>query len=634
MDWMNTYKVWENFSELQQELKQELRQMTEWQLKDAFYTQLAFGTGGMRGELGPGPNRMNIYTVRKVTKGLAKYIEKQGTDAKRKGVVIAYDSRHQSQKFALEAAKTLGMHNIQTYVFEEMRPTPELSFAVRYLYAYAGIMITASHNPAAYNGYKVYGQDGAQLPPAAADEIMSYMSDIENELHIQVQDEQVLLKENLLSYIGENLDHVYVDYVKSLQQQAELPEKEELQVVYTPLHGTGSKIVPQALREFGFRDITMVTEQASPDPDPDFSTVASPNPEDSEAFQTAIQYGKRTGAELLLATDPDADRLGIAVKDHEREYGLLTGNQMGALLLDYLLTQKQKKGDLESNSVMLKTIVTSELGSAIAEEFGVKTVNTLTGFKYIAEKIEEYNKKETYTFQFGYEESYGYLIGDLVRDKDAVQAASMIAEAAAYYKSIGSSLYERLMILFERYGYYQEALSFITMKGQEGINEINNILIDLRTNLPLEFGGVSVTKVEDYQSRERIYVLEEKYETIHLPKSNVLKYYLKDGSWVAVRPSGTEPKIKFYFGVTSSSMEESKRRMKKLEQHVFDRVNTRTKLKNEPYRRVHFLTGEMYSFARAFLSFVLYRKNKNKAPPNESMNTSTIRPSRPMIKAW
>lgn len=282
---------------------------------------------------------------------------------------------------------------------------------------------------------------------------------------------------------------------------------------------------------------------------------------------------------------------------------------------------------------MLKTIVTSELGSAIAEEFGVKTVNTLTGFKYIAEKIQEYNKKGTYTFQFGYEESYGYLIGDFVRDKDAVQAASMIAEAAAYYKSIGSSLYERLMILFEKYGYYQEALSSITIKGQEGINEINNILIDLRTNLPLEFGGVSVTKVEDYQSRERIYVLEEKYETIHLPKSNVLKYYLKDGSWVAVRPSGTEPKIKFYFGVTSS-MEESKRRIKKLEQHVFDRINTRTKLKNEPYRRVHFLTEEMYSFACAFLSFVLYRKNKNKTPPNESMNTSIIRPSRPMIKAW
>ncbi len=403
MNWMNTYKVWENFSELQQELKQELRQMTEWQLKDAFYTQLAFGTGGMRGELGPGPNRMNIYTVRKVTKGLAKYIEKQGTDAKRKGVVIAYDSRHQSQEFALEAAKTLGMHNIQTYVFEEMRPTPELSFAVRYLYAYAGIMITASHNPAAYNGYKVYGKDGAQLPPAVADEIVSYMSDIENELHIQIQDEQVLLKESLLSYIGENLDHVYVDYIKSLQQQAELPEKEKSQVVYTPLHGTGSKIVPQALCEFGFRDITMVTEQASPDPD--FSTVASPNPEDSEAFQMAIQYGKRAGAELLLATDPDADRLGIAVKDFTGEYRLLTGNQVGALLLDYLLTQKQQKGDLESNSVILKTIVTSELGRAIAEDFGVKTVDTLPGFKYIAEKIEEYSRNEAYTFQFGYEES-------------------------------------------------------------------------------------------------------------------------------------------------------------------------------------------------------------------------------------
>ncbi|MCY9017888.1 phospho-sugar mutase, partial [Priestia megaterium] len=522
MNWANTYKVWRNFRDLQPELKEELQQMTEWQLKDAFYTQLAFRTGGMRGELGPGPNRMNIYTVRKVTKGLARYIEKQGTDAKRRGVVISYDSRHQSQEFALEAAKTLGVHDIQTYVFEEMRPTPELSFAVRYLHAYAGIMITASHNPPVYNGYKVYGQDGAQLPPIAVDEIVSYMNKVENELHIPVQDEYVMLKENVLSYIGENLDHVYVDYVKGLQQQAELLEKENLQIVYTPLHGTGSKVVPQALRAFGFTNVTMVTEQASPDPD--FSTVASPNPEDSEAFQMAIQYGKRTGAELLLATDPDADRLGIAVKDPMGEYRLLTGNQVGALLLDYLLTQKQKKGDLDGNSVILKTIVTSELGRVIAEDFGVKTVDTLTGFKYIAEKIEEYSKKEIYTFQFGYEESYGYLIGDFVRDKDAVQAAAMITEAAAYYKSIESSLYERLMILFETYGYYQEALSSITMKGQEGIDQINDILTDLRANPPLEFGSVPVTKIEDYQSRERIYAVEEKDETIDLPKSNVLKY--------------------------------------------------------------------------------------------------------------
>ena len=551
--------------------------MTEWQLKDAFYTRLAFGTGGMRGELGPGPNRMNIYTVRKVTKGLARYIEKQGTDAKRRGVVISYDSRHQSQEFALEAAKTLGVHDIQTYVFEEMRPTPELSFAVRYLHAYAGIIITASHNPAVYNGYKVYGQEGAQLPRTAVDEIVSYMNKVENELHIPVQDEHVMLKESVLSYIGESLDHVYVDYVKGLQQQAELLEKEKLQIVYTPLHGTGRKVVPQALRVFGFTNITMVTEQASSDPD--FSTIASPNPEDSEVFQMAIQYGKRTGAELLLATDPDADRLGIAVKDPMGEYRLLTGNQVGALLIDYLLTQKQQKGDLESNSVILKTIVTSELGRAIAEDFGVKTVDTLTGFKYIAEKIEEYSRNEAYTFQFGYEESYGCLIGDFVRDKDAVQAAAMITEAAGYYKSIESSLYKRLMILFETYGYYQEALSSITMKGQEGIDEINNILTDLRTNFPLEFGSIPVTRIEDYLSRKRIYVLEEKYETIDLPKSNVLKYYLKDGSWVAVRPSGTEPKIKFYFGVTSSSMEESKRRIKELEQEVFNRVETSKNIK-------------------------------------------------------
>ncbi|MCY9027181.1 phospho-sugar mutase [Priestia megaterium] len=577
MNWVNTYKVWRNFRDLQPELKEELQQMTEWQLKDAFYTQLAFGTGGMRGELGPGPNGMNIYTVRKVTKGLARYIEKQGTDAKRRGVFISYDSRHQSQEFALEAAKTLGVHDIQTYVFEEMRPTPELSFAVRYLHAYAGIMITASHNPAVYNGYKVYGQDGAQLPPTAVDEIVSYMNKVENELHIPVQDEHVMLKENVLSYIGENLDHVYVDYVKGLQQQAELLEKEKLQIVYTPLHGTGSKVVPQALRAFGFTNIMMVTEQESPDPD--FSTVASPNPEDSEAFQMAIQYGKRTGAELLLATDPDADRLGIAVKDPMGEYRLLTGNQVGALLIDYLLTQKQQKDDLKSNGVILKTIVTSELGRAIAEDFGMKTVDTLTGFKYIAEKIEEYNRNEAYTFQFGYEESYGYLIGDFVRDKDAVQAAAMITEAAAYYKSIKSSLYERLMILFETYGYYEEAPSSITMKGQKGIDQINDILTDLRANPPLEFGKVPVTKIEDYQSKERIYTVEEKYETIDLPKSNVLKYYLKDGSWVAVRPSGTEPKIKFYFGVTGSSMEESKRRIKELKQEVFNRVETSKNIK-------------------------------------------------------
>lgn len=544
-----------------------MNEMIESEREDAFYKQLEFGTGGMRGELGAGPNRMNIYTIRKVTAGLAKYIEENGTEAKKRGVVIAYDSRHGSAEFALEAAKTLGAHGIKSYVFQELRPTPELSFAVRYLRAYAGIMIIASHNPSEYNGYKVYGEDGAQLPPAAADVIVTHMNEIENELLLEIKDERELLSQNLVSYIGENLDQVYLDYVKGLQLNKDVAN---LHIVYTPLHGTGQTLMPQALQNTGFQHITIVNEQRNPDPH--FSTVASPNPEEAQAFQLAIKYGKETGADLLLATDPDADRLGVAVRNNDGQYILLTGNQTGALLLYYMLSQKQEKGILPDNSVMLKTIVTSELGRAIAEDYGVQTVDTLTGFKYIAEKIDEYKKKGTKTFQFGYEESYGYLIGDFVRDKDAVQAAVMIVEAAAYYKQKRMTLYDGLIELYEKYGYYKESLTSFTLKGKDGVEQISHIMNKFREHPPTEIADVAVEKIEDYQSGKRTNLLTAQQERMNLPSSNVLKFWLQDGSWFAIRPSGTEPKVKFYFGVKKGMYPESEERLKEVKTSVMNTV--------------------------------------------------------------
>ncbi|MBA9039355.1 phosphoglucomutase [Bacillus aryabhattai] len=569
MTWKTEWKKWSTHKELPSELKKQMNEMSETEQEDAFYKQLEFGTGGMRGELGVGPNRMNIYTVRKVTAGLAAYIKENGTEAQKRGVVIAYDSRHGSAEFALEAAKTLGAHGIKSYVFEELRPTPELSFAVRYLRAYAGIMITASHNPAEYNGYKVYGEDGAQLPPKAADVIVTHMNKIENELLLEVKDERELLSQNLVNYIGENLDQVYLDYVKGLQLKKAATN---IHIVYTPLHGTGQKLVPQALQNAGFQHITIVDEQKNPDPN--FSTVSSPNPEEAQAFQLAIQYGKERGTDLLLATDPDADRLGVAVRNNDGEYILLTGNQTGALLLHYMLSQKKEKGMLADNSVMLKTIVTSELGRAIAENYGVETVDTLTGFKYIAEKIEEYKREKNKTLQFGYEESYGYLIGDFVRDKDAVQAAMMIAEAADYYKQQEMMLYDGLIELYETYGYYKESLSSFTLKGKDGAEQISRIVNRFRKHPPAEIADAVVERIEDYQSRKRINLLTAQIETMDLPLSNVLKFWLQDGSWFAIRPSGTEPKVKFYFGVKQGTESESEERLKEVKASVIEMVES------------------------------------------------------------
>ncbi|MED4236390.1 phospho-sugar mutase [Priestia megaterium] len=573
MRWQVQLDKWLKFDELEYELKNELVAMKEKEAEDAFYKNLEFGTGGMRGELGPGTNRLNVYMVRKATEGLACYIEESGEEAKKKGVVVAYDSRHKSPEFALEVAKVLGQHGIKTYVFGELRPTPELSYAVRYLNAFAGIVITASHNPPEYNGYKVYGEDGGQLPPAAADKIISHMDRVENELSISVKQEQELLAEGLLTYIGAEADAAYTEALKTIQLNRKLVGEagKELKIVFTPLHGSGNKPVREGLKAFGFTNVTVVKEQELPDPN--FSTVQSPNPEEHAAFELAIQYGKEIGADLLMATDPDADRLGVAVKDSTGEYVVLTGNQLGALMLHYLLIQKKEQGVLPENGAVVKTIVTSEIGRTIASSFGLKTFDTLTGFKFIGEKINEFEQSGDYQFQFGYEESYGYLIGDFVRDKDAVQSAVFAAEVAAYYKAQGKSLYEGLLDIFSEYGYYKESLRSITLKGKDGAEQIKKLVDGFRLDPVSEIAGVAVTCIEDYQSSERVHVKEGTVESIPFPASNVLKYYFEDGTWFTIRPSGTEPKAKFYFGVKKESLNESKKHLIKIEQLVMERVN-------------------------------------------------------------
>lgn len=577
MNWKTQLDKWLTFNALDEELKKELLLMkeNEKEAEDAFYKNLEFGTGGMRGELGPGTNRLNLYMVRKATEGLACYIEENGEDAKRKGVVVAYDSRHKSPEFALEVAKVLGQHGIKTYVFEELRPTPELSFAVRYLQAFSGIVITASHNPPEYNGYKVYGEDGGQIPPTAADTIISYVNAVENELTVQVKEEKELLDEGLLKYVGAEIDEAYAKELQGIQLNRSLVEEvgKDLKIVFTPLHGSGNHPVRDGLRAFGFTNVTVVKEQEQPDAN--FSTVKSPNPEEHAAFELAIKYGKEIDADLLMGTDPDADRLGVAVKNEKNEYVVLTGNQLGALMLHYLLTQKKQKGLLPKNGAVVKTIVTSEIGRAIAESFGLQTFDTLTGFKFIGEKINEFEQTGDYQFQFGYEESYGYLIGDFVRDKDAVQSAVFVTEVAAYYKSQNKSLYDGLTDIFNEYGFYKESLHTITLKGKDGVEQINSIINSFRTKPVRSVGESNVTTLEDYQSSERMYLQENiGKETLPFPKSNVLKYHLENGTWFAIRPSGTEPKAKFYFGVKGTSSKESQERLHQAEETVMDIVQS------------------------------------------------------------
>ncbi|AST90352.1 phosphoglucomutase [Sutcliffiella cohnii] len=575
MSWTDKYELWEKHTNLDDEMKQLLQAMSEDDKakEEAFYKNLEFGTGGMRGEIGAGTNRMNVYTVRKASEGLAKYIASFGEEAKNRGVVIAYDCRHKSPEFAMEAAKTIASHGIQTYVFESLRPTPVLSFAVRYLHAFSGIVVTASHNPPEYNGYKVYGPDGSQLPPQEADEVIEKVNEVENELTIEVASKEELIEKGLIKIISEPVDSAYLQQLKTITLHPELAAEmgEEVKVVFTPLHGTANLPVRQGLEALGYKNVHVVKEQEVPDPN--FSTVQSPNPEEHAAFELAIRDGKEIDADLLIATDPDADRLGIAVKNEHGEYVILTGNQTGALFLHYLLSERKQLGLLPNNGVMLKTIVTSEFGRVIADSFGVKTVDTLTGFKFIGEKIKQYEETGEYTFQFGYEESYGSLIADFARDKDAVQAAIMAVEICAFYKKQGLTIYEALMSLYEKYGYYLEGLRSLTLKGKDGAEQIANLLATFRAEPPTEFAGLTVNVTEDYSKQEKVNVQTGEKSTIQLPTSNVLKYFLEDGSWVCMRPSGTEPKVKFYFGVQSDTLAQSEQKLESIATDVMGKVN-------------------------------------------------------------
>lgn len=558
MNWKETYAIWNQFEKLELTLKKELESMKDDNdtLEDAFYAPLEFGTAGMRGVIGVGINRMNQYTIRQATEGLALFIEENGEEAIKRGVAIAYDSRHQSPEFAMEAARTLGVHGIPSYVFESLRPTPELSFAVRHLNAFAGIMITASHNPPEYNGYKVYGEDGGQMPPKDADALTTFVRSVENSLELEVLSKEELEEKGLLKMIGEDVDKVYLDFVKEVTVNSEMIRKigSDMKLVYTPLHGTGKMLGERALANAGFTGITLVPEQA--EADPDFRTVKSPNPEEPGAFEYAIKLGKEIDADVLVATDPDADRLGIAVKAAEGDYEVLTGNQIASLMLHYLLTAQKNNATLPTNGAVLKSIVSSELPTVIAESFGVEMVDVLTGFKFIAEKIEQYESDNSHAFLFGFEESYGYLVKSFVRDKDAIQALVLIAEVAAYYKEKGQTLYDGLQELYTTYGYFNEKTISVKMAGIEGSEKIKALMAKFRDQVPTEFNTIKVTTVEDFKTSMKT-TADGASKPIEMPSADVLKYTMEDGSWIAIRPSGTEPKIKFYIGAKADTTEKA-----------------------------------------------------------------------------
>ena len=558
MSWEETYQTWKDNPELAADLKAELDQLADNQeaLEDAFYEPLSFGTAGMRGVLGVGINRMNIYTVRQATEGLATFMDTLDDETKQRGVAISYDSRHHSQEFAFDAARVLGAHGIPTFVFESLRPTPELSFTVRHLHTYAGIMITASHNPKQYNGYKIYGEDGAQMPPKESDMITKYIRQVKDIFGVKVADKDALIEDGTLKIIGDEVDKAYLEEVNQVTINHELVAEEgkTMKLIFTPLHGTGAMLGEKALKQAGFENFTMVPQQA--EPDPEFSTVKKPNPEDPAAFNLAIELGKKEGADLLIGVDPDADRLGAAVRQPDGEYKLLTGNQIAAILLNYILTARKDAGTLPANAVAVKSIVSSEFATKVAANFNVKMINVLTGFKFIAEQIKNFEADGSHTFMFGFEESYGYLIRPFVRDKDAIQSLVMLAEVAAFYKKQGMNLYDSLQELFKKYGYFAEKTIALTFDGVEGAKEIKDLMTKFREESPKEFAGYKVVALEDFEKSTKTNA-DGTIEEIKIPKSNVLKYLLEDGTWIAVRPSGTEPKIKFYIGTQADSQDEA-----------------------------------------------------------------------------
>ena len=538
---MNQYEIWRNHPNLDAKLREELETLSEKQIEDAFYTNIEFGTAGMRGLLGVGCNRINVHTIRKANQGFANYINANGAEAAARGIAIGYDNRHMSYEFAMDSAKMLAKNGIRVYVFESLRPTPELSFAVRHFNCFGGIMITASHNPKEYNGYKLYDEKGCQLVPALASQVIAEVNAVEDPLALVA--ECSAEQEALITVIGKDVDEAYYAEVLKIQIHPEV-EKGNMKIVFSPEHGTANIPVQEVYKRTGYNCIPVV-EQCSPDPD--FSNTKTPNPEELKAYELALEYAKNNEAELILVCDPDADRMGVAVL-HEGEYVVLTGNQSGAVLIEYILSQYTEMGTMPENPVMFNTVVTSDLGEKIANKYGVVCEKTLTGFKFIGEKVAKYEVTHEKNYVFGYEESYGSLIAPFVRDKDAPQACLMLAEAACFYQAKGKTLVDVLNDCYAEHGTYEETQVAISLAGKEGAEKIQSILANLRTNVPTEIAGVKVVRVQDFELKTDVENGEVK-PLEGFVKSNVLKYYLEDGSWIAVRPSGTEPKCKFYFCV-------------------------------------------------------------------------------------
>ncbi|AXI58046.1 phospho-sugar mutase [Streptococcus pyogenes] len=567
MTYTENFQKWLDFEQLPDYLRQELLSMDEKTKEDAFYTNLEFGTAGMRGYIGAGTNRINIYVVRQATEGLAKLIETKGEEAKKRGVAIAYDSRHFSPEFAFESAQVLAQHGIKSYVFEALRPTPELSFAVRHLNAYAGIMVTASHNPAPFNGYKVYGQDGGQLPPADADALTDFIRAIENPFAVELADLDESKSSGLIQVIGEDVDMEYLREVKDVNINQDLINNfgKDMKIVYTPLHGTGEMLTRRALAQAGFESVVVVESQAKADPD--FSTVKSPNPESQAAFALAEELGREVDADVLVATDPDADRLGVEIRQPDGSYKNLSGNQIGAIIAKYILEAHKTAGTLPENAALAKSIVSTELVTKIAESYGATMFNVLTGFKFIAEKIQEFEEKHNHTYMFGFEESFGYLIKPFVRDKDAIQAVLLVAEIAAYYRSRGLTLADGIDEIYKEYSYFAEKTISVTLSGVDGAAEIKKIMDKFRENGPKQFNNTDIVLLEDFQ-KQTATKNDGTISNLTTPPSNVLKYTLADDSWIAVRPSGTEPKIKFYIATIGDTLDIAQEKIANIETEI------------------------------------------------------------------
>lgn len=571
LDFKEKYKSWLENPYYDDETKKELLEIhgNDKEIEDRFYRDLEFGTGGLRGIIGAGTNRMNKYTVRKASQGLSNYIKKNGKASP--SIVIAYDSRHRSDEFAKESACVFASNGIKSYIFESLRPTPELSFAVRHLNCDAGVVITASHNPRDYNGYKVYGKDGGQIPPAISNEVLEEVNSITDLTSVKVMDFEKAKAEGLIRIVGSEIDNAYIESLKSLKiTETDQEIKDKCGIVYTPLHGSGNIPVRRILKETGFHNVYVVPEQEMPDPD--FPTVKYPNPEDKAAFDLAISIAKERDVELIIGTDPDCDRVGVVIRNRRGEYVPLTGNQTGCLLLEYILSNLGQRNAIPSNGFVVKTIVTTNLAKKIADAYNVKLVEVLTGFKFIGEQILIREELGNEKFIFGFEESYGYLAGTFARDKDAVVASMLIAEMFAWYKSRGMTLYDGLTELFEKYGYEREALDSFTLEGKEGIEKINGAMKLLRERKPSKFGSVEIKAIRDYKKGTRIEIGNNEEQPLGLPSSDVLYYETMEGYWFCIRPSGTEPKLKIYYGVSGKTESSSAESLDNLKTQVLSEI--------------------------------------------------------------